>query len=207
MTMMKPLTIAVGLFVSLTMAGFSAQASVAAADSDFLAQENINIGTTPDSTLDQVMNDIRAVFYKYKPAVDSSTKITKALRVTGSAAHPILQVSMEKCVVFYCQTVDMDAEVSLTQVQGRCERNLLLNVDLAKSSKVLTDVYDHLTVGICLSRTRDGQGTLKMIGEAHHAAQYSAGIVQKQIFGLLKLQVKPIVKALNDTLKEKKAAL
>ena len=192
------------LFVMIgSLVGFSAKA----ADSDFLAQETINIGTTSDATLDRVTNDIRSVFYKYKPAVDSSSKITKQLRVGGSSTHPVLQVSIQKCVLFVCKVVDLDAEVSITQVQGHCARNLLMNVDLAKSSTMLTDVYDHLNVGICLSRTRDGQGNLKMIGEAHHAAQYSSGIIQKQIFGLLQLQVKPIVKALIETINEKKIEL
>jgi hypothetical protein len=170
--------------------------------SDLLMKTTIQIASTnSDDVLNRTTADLRGVFQRYQPAVDSGSKIVKPLRVSGSASRPILQMSVEKCVLFVCETVDMDAEVVLKESGGPCKRNFTLVGDLSKSSDRLKDTYDSLNVAICYNTDATGAGKLDLVASAHQAPNYDTGIIQQQIFNLLQLQIKPMTKALNDALK------
>lgn len=183
----------------LTIALFSS--SFAFAASDALAKETIKITAQDvDTVLDKTIDNVKGIFNRYKVALDSGSKIVSPLQVGGTQSNPTLKVSIQKCVFFVCQTVDMNAEVSVRQVSGRCEKNYAMVVDLTRSSKTLTDVYDQLNVSICFNKTSSG-GQAELTASARQASTYSTGMIQKEIYNLLKLQVSPIIKALQETLR------
>ena len=133
--------------------------------------------------------------------MDSSTQIVSALRVGGTSDQPVLKMRLKKCVLFICKTVDFNGEVSIKETSGACQKNYLLQTDLSRSGSDLTDVYDRLDVTLCFNRGADNQGLLKIVARAHRAPEYSAGMMQKAIYDLLQLQIKPMMKALSETLK------
>jgi hypothetical protein len=57
----------------------------------------------------------------------------------------------------------------------------------------------------CFQEKPDGSGTLELTGRAHQAAHYSSGLIQGEILSFLKLQVKPITKALQESMKVQNA--
>ncbi len=169
-----------------------------AAGSDFINQTRLTItGANPAQTLEWTAEDLQAVFYKYKPALDSGTRIVRPLVIGGTRREPTLSITLEKCVLFVCQTVDLNADVSITPSQGSCSRNMVMKVDLNRSSQILTDVYESIDVTACLNGK-----TLDLRAEARHASKYSTGPVQQETFKMLKMQIDPIVKALDATLRE-----
>ncbi|MFN7727980.1 MAG: hypothetical protein ACK5P7_02365 [Bdellovibrio sp.] len=183
----------------LALALFSSQKAMAA--SDALAQQSIKIvAKDVDVVLEKTIGNVKSIFNRYKVALDSSTKILSPLQVGGTQTNPTIKVTMEKCVMFICQTVSLDAEITVRTVSGRCEKNYAMAVDLSRSSKTLTDIYDQLNVNICFNKNSTG-GQADLIASAQQAANYSSGIVQREIFKLLQLQVKPIITALNETLR------
>lgn len=186
--------------LTATLCIFATQLSLAG--SDHLANATIQINSAqPEAVLDRTLSNIRSVFQRYQPVVDAQTTITSPLRVGGTQDHPTLKMSARKCVFVICQDVDLDAEVSVRVVSGNCKKNLLVNADLRRSSQALADVYDHLQVSICFNESRPGAGVLNLTGQAHRAPNYSAGRVQQEIFKLLQLQIPPITRALNETLR------
>ncbi len=197
------------LFSALTITpGVHAQAAAQSPSSDFLVHEKIAIpNANSAAVLDRTADNLAGVFELFKIAVDSSSSVEKPLTVSGSARSPIIEASVKKCVAFICQTVDLDAVVSLTKISGSCTRNYVLSLDLAKSSSLLTQSYDKLNVAICYAETADGKGSLALDASAHHASSYEAGFIQNQIFTLLKLQIYPLTKALNQSLQTSAAGL
>src|ERR1700679_217994 len=90
------------------------QSTPQSTSSDFLVHETVAIASTSSSAvLDRTAANLDQVFARYKPNFDSSTTILSPLAVTGTALHPILKLSAQKCVAFICETVDMDGVVSL----------------------------------------------------------------------------------------------
>lgn len=180
----------------------SATAS-AAPDSDFLAKQSIAIDSKDaQGVLNRTLADVRGVFERYKVALDDSTKIKSPLRVSGTRMRPLLQVSLEKCVLFVCETVDLEADIQVIEGRGdKCDRSFVVAANLSKSSRRLTDIYDVLNVDACFNQGQNGQGKLDLSASAHRARTYQQGMIQKQIFDLLQLQIRPMVKALNDALK------
>ncbi len=177
-------------------------AAAAPAGSDELGKLQINITSkNSDIVIDKTLGDVRAVFQNYQPAVDGSTKIKSPVQVSGSSTRPFMEVTMEKCVLFICQTVNMKADISVKDVSGKCTKNFILRADLTRSSEILANVYDSLDVAVCYQRSTDGQGTLIFMGSAHHAPGYSGGPVQNEIYQLLKLQIDPIGAATKKVLK------
>ncbi len=183
----------------LVMVGLFCVSAASAAEYDFLAKQTLTVqGSEPRRTLDDTAADLRAVFEKYEPALDSGTRIVRPLRISGSQREPNLNIILEKCVIFICKTVELDAVVSVAETNGKCESNMVMSVNLNKSSQDLTDVYDQIDVNICLNGRN-----LDMDAHARRADRYSSGPVQQEIFKLLRLQIKPIVTAVDETLKEK----
>jgi hypothetical protein len=176
--------------------------NAAFAGSDFLAQKTITIASARSADiLDRTVADIRGVFQRYQPAIDSQSKIVSPLRVTGSASQPEVQVSIQKCIFILCQTVDLDAEISVQTVAGSCAKNFVVVADLHRSSGVLTDYYDRLEVTGCYKATTGGQGQIEMSASAHQASGYRANALQREIFKVLQEQVSPILRALDQSLK------
>ena len=176
---------------------FSALAS-ARAQSDFLAHQTIQIpGNQPEASLQHVEDNLRSVFERYQPAVDYSLTLVNPVQVGGTLTEPTMKLTLEKCVLIVCKDVNLDAEMSLSQVSGPCDRNLLLVAELGRSSEILTNVYDRFEVQICLKKT---QGLLDLTASAHQALSYSTGIVQGQILKVLQMQIGPILTAVQQEL-------
>jgi len=168
---------------------------------DFISQQVMPIsGPDAEAALNQTVAELHDVFARFEPALDSETKIISPPQVSGTEAQPRLRVSMEKCVFFICKTVDIDADISIHEASGSCDRNLTLVADLARSSELLTSTYATLQVSICFKKAAAGAGSITLVAEATHAAAYSTGIVQQQLFQTLKLQTSPIIAALKQTL-------
>ena len=170
--------------------------------SDLLARHTIRVqGPDAEAALNLTIQNPRAIFEKYEPVVGSGSEITSPLRLGGTESHPVLLMSIRKCVFVICKTVDLDAEISIREVTGKCDRNFMMDADLARSGQMLTDVYDRFNVSICFKKAAAGDGTLDFTAQAHQAPSYSSGIVQRNIFEMLQLQIGPITKAINDTLR------
>lgn len=179
-------------------------AQPALADSTFLAEKVIPLHSTrANDVLDRTAADIRMVFQKFELALDSSTKIIVPKKVTGPADRPVMTVTAKKCVLFVCETIALDAESDIREVSGSCDRDFILTSNLGRSSKQLREIYDRLVVSVCFKAGADGRGTLKLVGHARHAPQYNEGLIQKELFKMLQLQVAPLSKALQETLKAK----
>jgi hypothetical protein len=174
------------------------------ADSTFLAEKTISLNSSrANDILDRTVADIRMVFQKFELALDSSTKIIVPKKVSGTAARPVMTVTARKCVLFVCETISIDAESDIREVSGNCDRNFILTSNLGRSSQQLRDIYERLEVNVCFKSGQGGRNSLKLVGYAHHSAKYNEGLVQKELLKLLQLQVDPISKALQDTLKAK----
>jgi len=172
------------------------------ADADFLGKQQIKIDSkNSEVVLGRVLGDIRQVFENYQPAVDSSTTVTSPVQVSGSSTHPFMQVTMKKCVFLFCETVEMKADITAREVSGKCDKNIVLKADISRSSDILSNLYDSLDFTICYSRAQDGTGVLDYAGSAHRAPSYQGGIVQGEVYGLMKLQVAPIGVAIKKALK------
>lgn len=186
------------LFFASAIALFTAPTSAYAAQYDFLAKQTLRItGEFPDKTFEKTADDLKTVFLKYRPALDSDTKVISPLRITGSQRRPSLAMTVEKCVFFVCKQITLDADISVSETSGRCERNLVMSIDLKRSTQDLTNIYDQIDVGICLSKN-----DLVLNAQARQAPRYDTGMVQQEIFKLLKKQISPIIQALDATLKE-----
>lgn len=188
----------------VTLALLALVAQPAFADSTFLAEKIIPLNSTrANDVLDRTAADIRMVFQKFELALDSSTKIVVPKKVTGTPTRPVMTVTAKKCVLFVCETIALDAESDIREVSGACDRDFILTSNLGRSSQQLRDIYDRLEVSVCYKAGQDGKGTLKLVGHARHAAKYNEGLIQKELFKMLQLQVAPLSKALQETLKAK----
>ena len=193
------------LFFPILTVFFTASPVFAA--SDFLAEAIVKIDSLRSGeVLNRVVADPKAVFEFYQPALDSGSTIVRPVQVTGPADHPVMQVSIRKCVGFICKTVDLDADVTLREGRsGGCDRSFLMVAGLARSSDIVRNVYDRLDIQICFKASADGRGVLDLSASANQAPQYSQGIVQSEMFKMLKLQVAPIVNAIDQVLRAKES--
>lgn len=190
-----------GLLVLLGSVSLSLS-SWGAPEHDFLAQKNILIQSqNPLRVFELTADNPKAIFQRYKPKLDSGSKITSPLQVGGTQTHPTIKVSIRKCVAFICQTVDLDAEVTIRETSGSCKKNYAMSADLRRSSDTLSDTYDRLDVTICYQQTKTTEAQLQLAAYAHRATKYSGGVVQKEIMDFLQLQVQPITQALAETLR------
>ena len=207
----KFLDLNVVMTLALTLALILLQVPLARAipaTSDSIGKLQIKItSNNSEVVLNKTLGDIRAIFQRYQPALDSQTKIKSPTKVSGSSTRPFFEVTLEKCVLILCQTVDMRADISVKDSEGKCTKNLVLRADLTRSSEILSNVYDSLDVGVCYQRSADGQGTLTLTGSAHHAPKYSGGPIQSEIYQLLKLQLNPIANATKKVLQQNGAVL
>lgn len=154
----------------------------------------------PSGVLDKTVAKLKNVFQRYRPAIGSGTTVTKPLVVGGTDAQPRLQMSVRKCVLFICETVDLDATVTIREVKGNCARNFVMTADLARSSAILVNNYRGLKVNIC-AQIADASANLKIDAFAERGARYENGTVSREIFDLLSNQIPPMTNALSESLK------
>ena len=190
------------LLLLLELSSSALASTFAGSGSDPLAQTSVLVpGPRGDAALDRSLADLKGIFQRFVPGLDSSSEIVKPLVVSGSPNRPLVTVSIRKCVAFLCQTVDLDASAEIRELSGPCARNYLLRVDLSRSSPSLADTYDRLDVIGCYQTRGDGSGTLYLEASAHQAPRYSQGLVQREIVKMLGLQVAPITKAIQESLR------
>lgn len=154
----------------------------------------------PQAVLTTTVSKLKSVFQRYRPVVDSGAKITKPLVVSGSESNPRLQMSAEKCVLFICETVDLDASVTIREVNGNCSKNYVLTADLARSSQRLVKNYRALKVNIC-AQIADASADLKIDAFAERGANYESGTITQEIFKILSAQIPAMTTALTESLK------
>jgi hypothetical protein len=172
------------------------------ASHDFLAQKNLRIlNANPMMVFERTADNPKSIFQRYKPKLDSGSRIVSPLQIGGTQKNPTVKVSIRKCVAIICQTVDLDATVSIQEVSGSCDRNFAMYADLRRSSPTLSDTYDRLDVSICYNDFTVGEAKLELGAYAHRAAKYSSGPIQREVLDFLQLQVQPIVQALAETLR------
>lgn len=188
-------------FKFIALICLTALGSVAYAANDRLATGTIAIDSRDsEGVLNRTLDDLRAVFIRFHPSADGGEWVHE-LVVGGSKMNPTLKMSLRKCVAFICETVDLDAEVSLREERGNCDRNFVLEADLQRSSQMLTDYYRRLDTEICFMRTSNGNGELRAVATAIRTSGFKKDIVQKQILSTLKAQANPIIRAVEESLK------
>jgi hypothetical protein len=173
--------------------------SSAWAQMDALGSRSLNVlGADAETKLNGIATNLNQVFQLFRPQLDSDSEIVTPYAVSGSAQNPSLSFAVRKCVLgIVCQMVNLRAQLSLTEVRGPCDRNLSLNIDLSRSSANLANEYRAVQGNICFHRA---SGRLDLLGYAVRAPRYTSGIVAEEILGFLKLQVDPIVDALQRVL-------
>jgi hypothetical protein len=167
-------------------------------DYDLLARQNLQLaGTNAASTIDQVLSNLTSRFGRFHPQLASDTRIVSPVRIAGGAGHPIVQMTVMKCVFTVCHTVDFDGELSVREVAGRCQRNLVIEANLAHSGESIREVYDSFEIDMCMNQSAGGIANLIVIAQAHRAGTYQPGLIQQVVLQFLRLQVPPMVLAFN----------
>lgn len=187
----------------LLVVGAVLSSGVAFADADALdRQELVVTGVHPEAKLMNVMGDLKSILLRFRPVLQKGTTLLSGPSVSGSMQHPVLQMSVEKCVLVICKKVRLDAEVSMREIGGSCDRNLVIEADLERSGSPLADTYRSLVLKICYRNESATQGRLVVNASAVRADSYSAGTIQKAITQSLTLQIQGLVKALDRSLQQ-----
>lgn len=153
----------------------------------------------PEAVLNKTVDNLKGVFQRYVPALDSNTTIVSPLKVGGSATRPTFHIALRKCVLVVCETVELDAAISLRDVNGSCARNFVLDADLRRSSPRMSENYQALKVDICF-QSKDTNARITTEAWAIRAPSYSDGIVTDEILKMLKMQIQPMSDALKKSL-------
>ena len=177
--------------------------SSALAGSEPLNRTILNLQSSNSAALVETLaQNPKEIFLRFQPALDSSTKVLQPLLVSGSPSTPIIQLSLKKCVFFYCEAIDLDASISIAIQPPVCNKNYLMIVDLSRSSPRVREVYDGLDIQVCYQERPGGKGILQMDSFANQAKSFSPGIIQREIKKILLMQVKPIVSAISKSLED-----
>jgi hypothetical protein len=164
----------------------------------------IDSNPNADTVIAGIASNIKSVFENYQPQLDSGSQIVAPYEMSGSAINPEITVSVQKCVTIICQTVALDAMITLEKTTGSCDQNYNMVLDLTKSSSTLSDVYSSIVVSVCYHKGSNGTGSVDFSGSATEAPNYSGGEVADQIFDFLQLQIEPMAQAFQDTIAGKK---
>lgn len=168
--------------------------------SDRLIKTQFDIkAAEPEAVLNKTIENLKGVFLRYKPALDSNTEIVSPLKVGGTATRPNFSIGLRKCVFVVCETVDLEAAMSLREVSGSCERNLVLDADLRRSSARMSDNFQALKVDICF-QSKGTNARITTDAWAIRAPSYSDGLVTDEILKMLKMQIQPMSDALKKSL-------
>jgi hypothetical protein len=171
------------------------------ADADFLAADTLNYqSANAKLTLFKTARNLKDLFSRYQPGVDSSLEIITPPVVSGPNETPRLQTTLRKCVFVICKTVLVAADIQIQNVDGSCEHNLLMTANLAASSPLLKDNYKAFTVEICFNSMAKTRAQLLVQAYALYADSHSEGPVQAASFNVLQLQIRPMIQALRSSL-------
>lgn len=143
--------------------------------------------------------NLKDVLDGYQIALGPGFSIVKPLVVSGTQAAPNIQATVRKCFAFVCRNVEVDADLTITKVDGECDENYYLKADLHKSGELLTDVYDHFYTQICARRSSEG-ATISLTSYASRADTYNGGLIASTIQEFLELQITPIMESLQTEL-------
>lgn len=181
---------------------------VLAASAEPIGKLEIPIKNSKSEILvERMVGDVRAIFRNYRPGVDSTTTLLTAPQISGSSTHPFMNASMRKCVTVFvvqqCESVELKADITVSEESGKCTKNFLLKADISKSSEMLSNHYGELNFHICFKKAADGTGVVRVVGEAEPATQQRGVVlpVKGIVFDVLKLQLDPIGVAIQKTLK------
>ncbi|MBX3018462.1 MAG: hypothetical protein KF767_11265 [Bdellovibrionaceae bacterium] len=213
MTQFRSIFFSIGLIFAI-FSGASAHAEVIVVEHELPPPQLLNAGQLdpiasrsfqyraqdPAAVLNATVAKLKSVFQRYRPVVDSGTTITKPLVVSGSESNPRLQMSAKKCVLFICETVDLDASVTIREVNGNCTRNFILTADLGRSTQKLVDNFRALKVNIC-AQIADASADLRIDAFAERGARYESGTITNEIFKILSAQIPAMTTALTESLK------
>jgi len=153
----------------------------------------------PDHVLEKTAAKPKSIFRRYRPVLDSKTKIISPLQVTGTESNPTIQMTVRKCIFIKCETIALDASINIREVSGSCRQNYVLQADLRRSSEILSHNYESLFVNICYQAARQN-GNIKAEAFAVRAPTHSDGIIAKEILKMLKMQIPAMTKALEESL-------
>lgn len=181
--------------------------SFANAGADLLVRKTITFRSEdPTKAFLTSMENLREIFDLFQPGLDSSITLVKGPTITGTSSLPHLRMTLQKCVLIVCESVELSADISFRLVDGQCQHNLEVVADLRGSGKTLTNVYNRLTVPLCFTETSDNNslkmGTIKAEAWAHKSPTYSKGMIQEIIMGVVQKQVDPILKATMKVIKK-----
>lgn len=155
-----------------------------------------------EAVLLETVADVKGTFQLYEPKLNQGEKIVIPLRVTGSKERPSLYMRIQKCISFYCQEADLDADVVTTKTQGSCRHNWVIDIDIARSSSMVVEQYDRLKIEACYTQVNETEGKLALKGMVRRGAQYSSGQVQGLVLDVLKAQFPPMSEALRKNLRK-----
>lgn len=185
---------------TITLATLLVLSSIAFAKDDLLDKRELSIKSERfGDVIALTAENLKDVFLGYKIALGSGLSIVRPLVVSGTQANPNMRVTLKKCVAFVCETVSLDADLTITKVDGACEENFILKADLHKSSATLTVVYDYFYTTICANGSAQG-GSAVLTTYAFRASTYNGGFIASTIKDILQMQVAPIVKSLQAEL-------
>lgn len=186
----------------MLMVGVALSSSLALAGSDVLDRtESVVAGANPEERFMKAMGDLKGVLQKFRPHFQKGTTLISGPSVSGSTAHPVLKMTIEKCVIMICKTVKLDAEISMRENSGSCDRNVTIEADLVRSGSPLTDVYSDVLINICYKNESATQGRLKITVNAVRAGSYQKGMLQEAVTKSLAVQLHSLVNALDTYLK------
>lgn len=148
-----------------------------------------------------VSDDLRPLVEAFEVRLDSGSEIVKRKRIIGGAERPILKTSIKKCVLFACETVDLDAEFSLQASKGRCDLNYKLKADLRKSSEFLTGTYSEILGHICMNRNSEG-AKLQLTVELVRGEDYFSNPIQKVMYNFISLQADSMIASFLKVMKD-----
>ena len=187
----------VTLLISLTSAVGQAQNAVL----DSLEKHSFNlVAPNTISATEVLVATPKPVFQRFKFVVDSDTQIVERVVIGGTDQNPTFRGKFRKCVLFLCQTVEINGIVNPGRLQGTCDRNYVFSSDLTRSSALLTDTYDRMDLFVCLKNTTTGTTLVEVEGAAKRGPKYEAGgTAQREAFKLMKMQIKPLVDALKES--------
>lgn len=183
-------------FILLYSFVYSLLGSHVYAAGDSIGQGVVRFSSTePKKFVEQRLQNPKEILTHFNVVLDRGTKIISPLTLGGTATHPVLKVSMEKCVLFICQKANLDTEFSVKLISGKCELNAELSGDMSRSSAIITELYSHMRIFVCYNTIQGKGGELHVSGQLVRASTYASGMIQGQLFQMLQRQFPAILEA------------
>jgi hypothetical protein len=200
---MKIIIVSSFVFISSLLTNFQALAMFDTG-MDFLERAQLTVNFQNSEGLSQkATEDLQALFSKFQFAIANDTKVIAPMKISGTQSRPILTIGIRKCVAFICESAFIDAEITMRPVSGKCDRNWMMEMDLARSGDNVREIYSRILIPTCyINHPNNNGGYLTFEGWAEHGPKYDTGIKQRTMMKFLKNQVQPMVKALDERLKD-----